>query len=278
MLGKAWRQFLIEVAEVTKPELLIGVIVSLAALTTQHFLLGGISINDAISVIVPFVWVIWLGFLYYSYKAIRRVYKVGVTEARDWVPRIPEAIDLGPKVPSRLRSASILLASAVVSGVLVVFVTAAAKRRVEPTTSPQEIIVETGRAILIEWKLDGDVKNGKSSLVGSLKLDTEKLRVHVPHRRILLVCVITPTGSDGRTSVAINRGPLSVIFAETKLTCPVSFRHALVLLNPATVHFYALMVANSFDVSTITTVQDAIDRGAILVAAPEIRFNGVKPQ
>jgi hypothetical protein len=69
LLVRILQRFLHEAQDVTKPELILGVLIAIAGLLFKQFFGGGLTWGDAASYIVPIFWVGCAAIGYYLIKA-----------------------------------------------------------------------------------------------------------------------------------------------------------------------------------------------------------------
>src|SRR4030095_2690562 len=99
MVVRFFKRFLAEVREVTTPEIFVTLLVAIAAMAFQHLFRGGISWNDALSILVPGIWVACIIGGFYIIKAAMSLRREDVKKWESWSPAIAEADFLRPPKP-----------------------------------------------------------------------------------------------------------------------------------------------------------------------------------
>ncbi|MBI1956525.1 MAG: hypothetical protein HYS38_09040 [Acidobacteria bacterium] len=132
-------------------------------------------------------------------------------------------------------------------------------KEIHPPT--KEVEFQTGEYITKEWGT-----SGKDTV---LVLDTRELyRAADEYRLMLVVLPLDPTVDSKADNRIDKTGLFTINQEETRLQVTMSNATLVRLVPSGTLQFFGLIVPNTFDPTSIRSVQDAINRGAKVIADP----------
>lgn len=89
-----------EIGNATTPDLIFNGLFVITTVVYKYFLAGGISLEDAPSIVVPAIWVVCLVILYFTLKSTWLLRKENIARWEAWQPIIIHSDHQRPRKPS----------------------------------------------------------------------------------------------------------------------------------------------------------------------------------